>query len=123
MKVIITGSSDYGDMPRSEIDAALKEAKWEPSMVILTGFTNGVDEVARQWALHVKGIPFLTVPAQYRVEGGEAAAKKQRAQIAKTGDALLIIKRDREGGYTLDRANGIKKFMEVLKKPVHVREV
>ena len=124
MKLAITGSSEYGDMPRGEIDAALKKLELEPSMIVLTGFTHGVDEVARQWALNSKNIPFITIPAEYRKAGGsEAAAKRQHALVAKTCDVLLIIKPDKQGGYPLDRAKGIEKFARHLKKQTHTWEV
>lgn len=75
--VLVCGSRTWKD--RGKINAVL-DGLDKNGLVILTGGCRGADRLAMRWALDSE-IPFITVPAQWKLHGRGAGPRRNTAML------------------------------------------
>lgn len=121
MKLIIAGGRDFGNCYRL-IEGAIDQLELTNIKEIVSGGCSGVDSGAEDWAKtqHMDDYPLIDnmlkyteFPADWN-KHGKAAGPIRNQQMAKYGDALLII----WDGKSRGSAN-MKKEMQKLNKPIY----
>lgn len=113
MKLIIAGGRDINLQPFNVYDyLEEKDISPEDIELVISGGATGVDTGADYFSRHYD-IPFKEFPANW-LKHGKAAGPIRNREMAKYGDALLLI----WDGQSRGSAN-MKKEMEKLGKPIY----
>lgn len=110
MKLVIAGGRDM-DVPVIFIAACIDMFFLKPDTII-QGEANGVDASAKRYAIAYK-LPRLDFKADWSAHG-RAAGPLRNEQMAKAGDALLLIWDGKSPG-----SASMKKAMTTLSKPIY----
>ena len=118
MKLIIAGSRTINPT-KAFISFLIKHFKIKPK-VIVNGDAKGVDRSGKRWALS-KNIKIKTMEADWD-KHGKSAGYIRNKQMAKYGDALLLIWDGNSNGSKNMRYLAIKNGLKIYEIKVKVKE-
>lgn len=109
MRLIIAGTRDMpctiGTVRRMG-EVVHEFADGSPVTAVLCGECRGVDQVGKAWA-RLAGIPVESFPADWE-RHGRAAGPKRNEEMAKSADALIVIR--------YPRSRGSRSMLELAKR-------
>lgn len=114
MKVVVAGSRIITD--KQVVFNIINKSKFDITTLICGGAI-GVDQIAEEWA-RSKNIPVLVYKPHYAIENPKVAPLLRNTDMARDGDALIAIWKDKSRG-TLHMINCMKKE----NKPIEVTEL
>lgn len=109
MKVIVCGGRDYADAARVHevLDGLVHHL---PITEVIQGAARGADALAKAWAVS-RGIPCVSVPAQWRKFGKQAGALRNTRMLKEYGAEAVIAFPGGRGTYNMvaqARAAGVR---------------